>query len=149
MGEQENPFPPTQCKPWHGGKKQGGEAIANSSGEQLRALEPGGPSSAMLHMGPVAAGQEPSKEQCGSGPEDAPALQALKPSPSQQCQHQEKPAAPQVPRGGLAVRQGVTLRWPMPHWEQEEHREKITYFSKEMCSKREAQRSCQREPWQR
>lgn len=95
--------------------------------------------------GPVAAGQEPSKEQCGSGPGAAPALQALRLSPSLQCQHQEKPTAPRVPRAGLAVGQGVTLRWPVTHWEQENHGEKITHFNKEMCSEREALRSCQQE----
>lgn len=100
------------------------------------------------HMGPVGAGQELSKEQCGSG--DAPALQALRPSPSLQCQHQEKPAAhPKCPGPGLAVRQGLPLRWPVAHWEQEGHREKITHFNKEMCSEREALRSCQHEHRQR
>lgn len=132
VGEQEHPFPPTQCEPQRGGQKQGGEAIPNSSGAaaqgtgarrfQLCHTAPASPCP-HCHMGPVAAGQEPSKEQCGSGPGAAPALQAL--------------------------RQGVTLRWPVAHWEQEKHGEKITHFNKEMCSEREALRSCQKEHRQR
>lgn len=101
MGEQEHPW---QKAMW----RSNPQLLWSSSSGHWSQEVPALPHCTAPHVptattGPVAAGQEPSKEQCGSGPGAAPALQALRLSPSLQCQHQEKPTAPRVPRAGLAV----------------------------------------------
>lgn len=143
-GEQEHPFPPTQREPQCGGKKQGGEAIPNSSGAAAHGWSQEVPALPHCTSSPCPCCQEPSKEQWRSGPGDAPALQALRPSPSLQCHTRRSPAAPQVPRSRAGTAAGSHSE--VAHGSLgtgRTQRKKITHFNKEMCSEREALRSCQ------
>lgn len=158
VGEQERPFPPTQCKPQRGGKKQGGEAIPNSSGAAAQGT--GARRSQLCHTAPAPPSLL-SHGTCGSWAETWQGAVWIR---ARRCSSpagtKAKPILPVPAPGEVSSTPNAQRRAGSEAGSHSEvaraslgtgrtQRKKITHFNKEMCTKRETLRSCQHEHRQR